>query len=115
MAFDYSGLKATAERLIARFGQSATLVKTTTSGPDYDPTTTTSESDITLVETDYSMTNRNETLVQAGDKIWIVSTDGLEPKLEDKIKLGGVTYYPQDVQPLNPGGTTLMFTVHARK
>lgn len=116
MAFDYSSLKSTAERLIENFGKSATLIQPAEPDSDADPWDPVgdSKSTITLVETGYSLTNRNETLVQSGDKIWLVSTAGEDVELEDKIKLDSREYSLVDVQPLNPGGTTLLFEVHAR-
>lgn len=113
MSFDYSNLKATADRLIARFGKPATLISFTSSGPDFDPVITETETAITLVETGYSLTNRNESLVQAGDKIWLVQA-AAAPSLSDKIELDGTRYNMVDIQPVAPGATTLLFEVQAR-
>jgi hypothetical protein len=113
VSFDYSRLKATADRLIARFGKTAQIVTTTTSGPDYDPTVTEATTDATVVELDYSLTNRNETLVQQGDKLFLVEADAA-PDMEAKIRLDGVDYAMIDVQPLSPGATVLLYEVQAR-
>jgi len=113
MTFDYSNLKATADRLIARFGKTATLVTFTTSGTDYDPVITETDTSITLVELNYSLTNRNESLVQTGDKIWLVQA-AAAPSSSDKIELDGTRYSMVDIQPVSPGATTLLFEVQAR-
>lgn len=113
MSFDYSRLKATADRLIARFGKTAQLVTTTTTGPDYDPTVTETATDITLVELDYSLTNRDGTLVQAGDKLFLVQADAA-PDMAAKIRLDSVDYAMVDVQPVSPGATVLLYEIQAR-
>lgn len=117
MAFDYSGLLATSNRLIESFGKSATLIKPgTATGPDYDPQPGEPvESSITLVEVDWKQMYRSETLVQTGDKFWLVSADGDEPTLEDKISLSGTEYQLVNIEPLKPGPTLMMYTVHARR
>jgi len=113
MTFDFARLKATADRLIARFGKTAVLVSFETSGPDFDPTVTETTTDITLVELSYSLTNRNESLVQSGDKLFLVQADAA-PSLDDKIRLDGVDYAMVDVQPLSPGPLVLVYEVQAR-
>lgn len=117
MAFDYSGLLATANRLISEFGKSATLIKPgTPTGPDYDPQPGTPvESSITLVEVDWKQMYRSETLVQTGDKFWLVSAEGSEPTLEDKISLDSIEYQLVNIEPLKPGPTLMMYTCHGRR
>ncbi|MBN49984.1 MAG: hypothetical protein CMN85_10615 [Spongiibacteraceae bacterium] len=111
----YGRMEETATRLIAKRGKSATLVKFVKSGPAHNPTINENPSDITLVETDYSLTNRNDSLVQVGDKLGIISTAGLAPAMADKIEIDGERYSFVDLQPLNPGGAVLLFEFLARK
>ena len=113
MRFDYSQIKATADRLINRFGKDAVLVTTTTTGPAFDPTVTEVTTDIILAEIGYSLTNRNESLVQAGDKLFLVQAVA-EPALDDKIRLDGVDYQMVQVQPLAPGPVTILYEVQGR-
>ncbi|MDT8321524.1 MAG: hypothetical protein RQ826_13445, partial [Xanthomonadales bacterium] len=70
MKFDYGPIKAVADSLIDQFGKPATLIQTMQSGPEFDPVITETQTAIVLVESGYSLTNRNESLVQAGDKLW---------------------------------------------
>lgn len=111
----YSRLESTATRLIGSRGKSAVLVRLTTTGPAHNPVTTPVEHDIKLVETGYSMTNRDTSLVQQGDKLGLISTAGEAPQLSDQIRIDNVLYNFIDVEPLNPGGTTLLYEFHARK
>jgi len=113
----YDRLRATAIRLIADKGQAATIVRTTTSGPAHDPTTTETKHTCKLVETGYSLTNRSDTLVQAGDRVGLISPDlaiTLD-RLSDKLEIGGARYQFIDLQPLAPGGTVLLYEFVARK
>ena len=111
----YARLNATARRLIAKYGKSATLVRLSQSGPAHNPTITETEYTITLADIGYSVTNRDQTLVQVGDKQGIISTAGETPLFEDKIEIDGQRYSFVDRKPLNPGGTTLLFDYHVRK
>lgn len=111
----YARLNATARRLIRQYGKDATLVRLVESGPAHDPTVTETEYTVRMVETGYSLTNRNETLVQVGDKLGIISTEGEAPQFDDKLEIGGERYNIVDLQPLNPGGTVLIHEFTARK
>jgi hypothetical protein len=111
----YARLEATATRLIAQYGKTATLIRMTVSGPAHDPQIVETPHSVTMVETGYSLTNRNETLVLAGDKLGLISTAGETPQLDDKIEIDGTRYSFVDISPLNPGGTTLIHEFHVRK
>lgn len=111
----YVRLEATAKRLIASYGKPAAIVREERSGPPHAPVVTEVEYLVTLVETDYSLTNRDATLVQAGDKVGIISTDAeVTPDLHDRLRIDGVDFRFIDLKPLNPGGLTLLFEFVAR-
>lgn len=116
MNFGYAGLQTTAQRLIADFGRTATLVRPgEPTGPDYNPQPgTPTEYTVSLVQLEYSMTNRDQSLIQAGDRVWLVSTAGEAPAQTDTLKDMGKEYQLIDVQPLMPGDATLLFEVHGR-
>ena len=111
----YDRLKSTAERLIGQYGRPCALVRQTQSGPDYDPVVTESTYTVQALETGYSLTSRNDTLVQVGDKLGLISTADEAPRFDDKIEIDGDRYSFVDLQPLNPGGTTLLFEFQARR
>lgn len=111
----YGRLEVTARRLIDSYGKGASLVRTTTGWPPHNPTTTEATHDCRLVETGYSLTNRNATLIQVGDKVGIISTDlDVVPRLADKLVIDGIRHNLIDLQPLNPGGTVLLYEFVAR-
>lgn len=111
----YARLEATARRLIASYGKPAAIVREERTGPPHAPVVTEVEHPVTLVETGYSLTNRNETLIQTGDKVGLISTEGEAPKLDDKLRLDGADYGFVDLQPLNPGGVVLLYEFQARR
>ena len=110
----YVRLEATARRLLASYGKPATLVREERSGPPHAPVVAQVEYSVVLVETGYNLTNRDGSLVQAGDKVGLISTAGESPLLDDVLRVDGADYRFVDLQPLNPGGLTLLFEFQAR-
>ena len=132
--FNYPRTRATAERLIARFGQSATIIRVgmPSSGgapepedepwnnPDPAPVggeeTVDREDPCTLVETEYSSREVDGSLVRMTDRRLLVSTRGLEepPALSDRVRIGGRTLEVVTVKPVSPGGVVLLWEVQGR-
>ena len=111
----YARLEATAKRLLASYGKPAAIVREERTGPPHAPVVTQVEHPVVLVETGYSLTNRNESLVQTGDKLGLISTAGEAPQLDDVLRLDGADYRFVDLQPLNPGGLVLLYEFTARQ
>lgn len=111
----YPKLEATARRLIDSFGKPAKLLRTTRTGSAYNPIVTETQYDITLVETQLKLENRQDTLIQVGDKAGIISTSGEAPQFDDKLSFGGEVYYFVELKPLNPGGLDMLYKFIARK
>lgn len=118
-AYDYSRPQATALRMIARFGKSAAIRRTTPgAGPAHNPGAgTPTDYPATLVEVSARYAQRDATKIKAGDKGFLVSVDGLTIELEpsDKIVLDSQVWSIQAHEPLSPGATILLYTVHARR
>lgn len=114
--FDYSRSRATADRLIKRFGQTGAIRRTTTGGDPWDTITTETDYDCTLVVLDYRQSNIDGTLIQQNDKHVLVSAVGLEiePNTSDKLVLAGQPLQIIKASPLAPGGTTVLFDIQAR-
>ena len=111
----YDRLLSTATRLIGQYGKDATLTKPgTPTGPEWNPTPgTPTDYTVKLVETGYSLTNRDATLIERGDKMLLIEA-AVEPALEDSITVDGSVLRLIDVQPLNPGGVVLLYEAQAR-
>lgn len=113
----YDRLEATAKRLIKDKGYAAHVVRDgAPTGPPHNPQPGVAvEHACYVVESGYSLTNRSDTLIQAGDKVGIISTEiGIVPKLSDRLKVSGAMYRFADLTPLRPGGQTLLYKFVAR-
>lgn len=115
-AFDYSRSQATANRLIERFGKTGAIRRETASGDAHNPTLTTTDYDAIICAPGYNITNRDASLIQAGDRVGLIAMSGLSitPTMADKIVIEGTAYSFVDLQPLRPAGTTVLFEFHAR-
>jgi|SRR5690606_28143396 hypothetical protein len=119
MSTMYDELEATAQELIGEFGFDADLVRAgTPTGPSYNPQPgAPTRHRCRMVETGYSLTNRNDTLILAGDKVGLISTAGLSivPTKDDTLEIGSDVWHFADLQPLQPGGQTLLYEFVARR
>lgn len=115
-AKDYTAPQATADRLIARFGATGAIRRTTTSGPAHDPTITETDYAAIIVTPGYTLTNRDGTLIQAGDKVGLIAMKDLAvtPTMADKVVIESKAYSFVDLQPLRPAGTTVLYEFVAR-
>ena len=66
-----------------------------------------------VVETGYSLTDRNETLIQSGDWVGIAQSK-VEINRGDFLETDGKRLRVVEVRPLNPGGTVLLYELVAR-
>lgn len=127
MTFDYAKSRRTAERLIARFGQSATLRKITNSGTEWAPTQTEADTTITAVDLNEQVRDNSGTLVgQTRRTLYVSTSAGIAPEKGDKVFVGldkdavaALTEQQQseavheidEVRPLSPGGTDVFWEV----
>ncbi len=114
----YDRMQATAERLIARFGYATQLERDDApTGPPHNPQPgPATRHDCKVVELEYSLTDRDTTLVQQGDKLGLISTAiDIKPSKYDRLLLGDQLYHFIDLQPLSPGGQVLLYEFHARR
>jgi len=120
MAFDYTAMRLeTVEPLINEFGKDGQLsVNVALTGAPYD-----SQLDdetlhpVRLVQTRFKKADNRGTLVEAGDVLYLVSTQGvaIDPQLADRIIVDGVTYQVVRIDPLVPGPVIMFWYIHARK
>ncbi len=120
MTFDYARAKATADRLIQRFGQTGQLRKAgTPSGPAYNPTP---GADVNhacrFAIVSFDQREIDGTRILATDKKAILAKGSLtvEPLPGDRlVDAAGVVYSVVDVMPLNPAGTVVMYELQVRR
>ena len=117
MAFDYTKTRATAERLIARFGQDVTLTKRAKYGEDWNPTLiptghTVKAVDLNTVNLISGSTAFLSRVQSESTRTLLVSTSaGVNPSSEDTVTINSVEHKISEVRPLSPGGIVLMFEV----
>lgn len=110
MTFDYARSRQTASRLIARFGQSATLRQIVNSGTEWAPTQTKTETTITAVDLNERVRDNSGTLVgQTMRTLYVETSAGVTPGKGDKVLIGGSEHEVSEVRPLSPGGTVIMW------
>ena len=120
-AFDYTRARATAERLLARFGQAGSIRRTTTTGGDaWNPgsgTTTTTGYDCTVALLDYKDMEIDGTRVVQGDRKAYISTSGLSitPSNGDQLRVGSVDHAIVDIKQINPAGTVVVYMAQVRR
>lgn len=119
--FDYSRARATATKLITRFGQDAQLlVPSVASGNPWDPVPAAPAAyNVTIAITDYSEYDRRGTLIQAGDRRAFMSATGLTVTEEQltaaKLVVNGTTLAVVNALPLNPAGVAVMYELQVRR
>jgi len=113
--FDYTRTRATAERLIARFGTTGAIRRSAFTGPAYDPTVIATDHPCSLVTLDYDDSRVDGTLIRKSDRLVYLSTQGLAitPALGDAIVAGAV-YRIIDIKPLSPAGVIVFWEIQAR-
>lgn len=120
MSFNYAGSQSAADRLIRKFGQSATLnhkVTTPATNPWDNPTTTTTAYTVQIVVETYKDGLVNGTSILSGDRKILLSALGLAivPTVEDTLTIGGDAWGVVNVKPLAPGTTVVLYEIQARK
>lgn len=111
MAFNYAASRATAERLLANFGQTVTLRKRTISGgaawaPEYG------SADTPVIAVDLNQINQNApgSLAEKVTRKLLVSTSAaVTPETNDRVQIGAEWHTIGLVMPLAPGGTVIMY------
>lgn len=113
---DYVKLAGNAASLIKKYGKPAKIVRATAGGDAWAPTTTATELDVAVVESDFMAVKRAlGTFVEVGDKVGLIAAADVVPTMADKIKIDDVQYSFVSVEPLKPGATTLLYQFVARK
>lgn len=118
MSFNYARANLTASRLIAGFGQAATLRKTgTPTGPAYDPTPGAATfHPVTVVDLDQRVRDRSGTLTGETMRTLYISAENVSPDKGDRIMLGSVSTDAafdgseiMEIRTLAPAGVAVMY------
>lgn len=118
MSFNYAGMKATADRLIAKFGQAATLRRPNVTGPSHNPVVAApTDYPVTLVVEDYRLDQIDGVRVLQTDRKVLLAKGSLtvEPTASDQLVIGGAVYAIVMIRPTNPGGISVLYEIQARR
>ena len=117
--FDYARSKASADRLLARFGQTGAVRRTPQTGTAYNPADGTPVNHTAVFAViDYSNEDIDGTRVLATDKrvIMGVGTLTITPSTSDLlIEASGGVYKIVRVAPFDPAGTPTHFDIQVRR
>lgn len=120
-SFNYARAKATADRLIERYGQLGAIRRTgAPTGPEYDPTPGVDvDHPARFAMLDYEATEIDGTRVLATDKKALLAVGSLTitPALDDKLVEADGTVYKiiPPLKPLSPAGTVVMYEIQCRR
>lgn len=115
---DYAAKAATARRLLAKFGQTAHIRRTTTSGGSPSTgggTATTVDTPALLVVLPVDGKDVDGTLIKAGDWWVYVEALGIDPTTTDKIVCSEGVLTVIDPRKIAPAGETVLWQIIARK
>lgn len=114
----YSEMAEVANDLLAEFGQTITLLRTTPG--TFDETTETETGDSTAeltatgIQKNFAQGLIDGSRILSSDKLFILDDDQV-PVMTDKIKVGSVYWNIVDINPVEPAGIPLVYFVQARK
>lgn len=116
---DYTRNKATADRLIDKFGQALTLTKTTGGGgfdangdPVVPSSTTITGNGVKL---DFKQDEIDGTNIVAGDAKLLLGSASGAPEDGMTVPIGGLTWRVMINKPLDPAGVDVIYTLQLRQ
>lgn len=110
MTFDYARARATAERLIAKFGQDVTLIQITNAGTEWAPKHAETLTTIKAVDLSEQQRDASGTLIgQVRRTLYISASASVTPGKGDKVMINGIEHEIAEVRPLAPGGVDVFW------
>ncbi len=114
----YQNMRATAGNLIDRFGKESTLrvITVTTPVKPYRPVQSDTDYTIQVVLTEFRADQIDGTLIQSGDRRYIVAAEGMTvtPTPENLLADGSEILEIVSIGRVSPGGTPVIYKIHAR-
>lgn len=114
--FNYQRPRATAQRLIERFGKPAVLRQIASgSGPGYDPDAgAVTEHPVVVVDVNSQLRpigRRDDSAVLTTHTVIVAPELGVSPRETDRLIISGVEYGIAAVRPVEPGPVLLLWEV----
>lgn len=111
MNFDYTKSRATATRLIKRFGKDVTLHSRSASGTEYDPTIAETTPTLRVVDLNRVLATQGNGGLVVGSRRTLLAEakTGVTPKKDDEVEMDGVKHTIDEARPLSPGTVTILW------
>lgn len=98
---------------IAENGRAATLVTISNSGAAYDPVQTSAEVDVTVLQTTFNASDKNQWLIETHDKAFLLDSS-VTPIVGSTLVDGETHYSIVNIATLSPGETTILHKLQVR-
>lgn len=94
-----------------------TIIRTTDprANPWDSGSSTTAETDLPAMVSDYAQSMIDGTLIRQGDKRVLMDATGLEPTTADQMRVNGLVYQIVNVMPYKPSGVALYHECQVRR
>lgn len=117
MAALFDRLRATADRLVTKYGATGEILRASSGGMPWEPTPGEVSYPCRIVKDDYTAFEADGSLVQLSDAKFMIPALGLEivPTTADRIRFAGEVYQIVSVTTTGPDGTAIVHTVQGRR
>ena len=102
-----------ATRLVSKNVRAATLVTTSNDGNAWDPVQTSAEIDVTVLQTAFNASDKNQWFIEAHDKAFLIDSS-VTPIVGSTLVDGETHYSIINIATIAPGETTILHKLQAR-
>lgn len=102
-----------ASRLIPKNGRPATLVTISNGGSAWDPVQISAEVDVTVLQTAFNASDKNQWLIEAHDKAFLMDSS-VTPIVGSTLVDGETHYSIINIATIAPGETTILHKLQVR-
>ena len=102
-----------ATEAIIENGRAATLVTISNDGNAWDPVQTSAEVDVTVLQTAFNASDKNQWLIEAHDKAFLIDSS-VTPIVGSTLVDGETHYSIINIATIAPGETTILHKLQAR-
>ena len=99
--------------MIGENGRPATLVTTSNGGNAWDPVQTSAEVDVTVLQTAFNASDKNQWLIEAHDKAFLIDSS-VTPIVGSTLVDGEIHYSIVNIATIAPGETTILHKLQVR-
>lgn len=109
----HARLARTATRLIGQHGRDVDLVTITNTGDAWNPTQTETAQTLKAVDTGFSLSDRNQWLIEEKDKALLIDAN-ITPNVGQRVKDHGADYSIVNIRRVQPGEIGIIYKLQVR-